>query len=101
MHLRSFGQSVPSLILKEVNTSTATLQEPHDLANDPYNNLYVADKLNNRVVMLCAGSIVGISVVKGNSPPVAPTVPNDVAFDWNLNLYVDLLDDKVMKYTRL
>ncbi|CAF2064204.1 unnamed protein product [Rotaria magnacalcarata] len=101
MYLRSFGQSVPSSILKKVNTAIATLQEPYDLVNDPYTNLYVADKLNNRAVMFCVGLIVGISVVKGNSPPAAPTVPNDAAFGWNLNLYMGLLDGNVMKYTRL
>ncbi|CAF2852635.1 unnamed protein product [Rotaria sp. Silwood2] len=55
---------------------------------DPYGNLYIVDSDNDRVVMHCANSTVGIVVAGGSSTTPDLDKPTAVALDSNLNLYV-------------
>lgn len=95
------GQSSPNKTLSQVNSTTNSLNTPHGITCDPYDNLYVADKANNRVVRYCAGSTVGTIVVGGTGTTPTITAPMDIAFDSDLNLYVVLYGNAVIKFQRL
>lgn len=100
IYLWTFNASSPVLSLSAVNASINTLNGPAGMTLDPYGNLYVADTGNNRVVMYCANSTVGIVIATGTTPPI--NSPSAVAFDSNLNLYVvSTNSDRVMKFTRI
>ncbi|CAF3325870.1 unnamed protein product [Rotaria socialis] len=88
VYLWTFGNNNPTATLNQVNDSTSTLKTPKGMTLDPYGNLYVVDSENNRIVMYCANSTVGIVVVGGSSTTPALNKPTAVALDSNLNLYV-------------
>jgi sugar lactone lactonase YvrE len=85
VYLWTFGASAPNVTLTQVSGSSNTLNNPYGITLDPYGNLYVADRNNDRVVMYCVNSTVGITVVGGT---FALNQPIAVALDSNLNLYV-------------
>jgi hypothetical protein len=102
IYLWTFGQSTPNLTVTIVTSPHPTFNNPQCLILDPYNNVYVADRDNTRVVRLCGGSTVGIPVVGEQSSTAVPNHPIDMAFDSNLNMYVVVSDScEVMMYTRL
>ncbi|CAF1132863.1 unnamed protein product [Rotaria sordida] len=102
IYVWTFGASSPSITLSQVTNSTkTTLNEPQGIIFDSSNNLFVADKKNNRVVMYCVNSTVGIPVVGESGTSPVPTNAMDVAFDSDYNLYVVTEDDEVIKYARL
>jgi sugar lactone lactonase YvrE len=85
VYLWTFGASTPNVTLTQVSGSPNILNNPYGITLDPYGNLYVADRSDNRVVMYCANSTVGIIVVGGTSVLNQPIA---IALDSNLNLYV-------------
>ncbi|CAF3769751.1 unnamed protein product [Rotaria sp. Silwood1] len=81
----------------------ANLNQPAQIALDPYGNLYVADMKGKRVVVICANSTTG-TVILGTGTSSTPTLKQvgGIAFDSNLNLYVsEMTLNQVYKYTRL
>ncbi|CAF4177925.1 unnamed protein product, partial [Adineta steineri] len=65
-------------------------------------NLYVADTDNDRVVMYCVNSTVGIVVAEDNNSVPSLQKPVAVAFDSDLNLYLVSTDsDQVVKLSRI
>ncbi|UJR29473.1 hypothetical protein I4U23_010685 [Adineta vaga] len=102
IRLWTFNSSTENGFLQTVNSSTTIIINQRGLVYDPYGNLYVADTPNNRIVMFCGNSTVGIVVAKYSSG--VPTVygPTSVAFDSNLNLYVaNMYSDNVVRFSRL
>jgi sugar lactone lactonase YvrE len=97
--LWAFGASSPISTLTNVNDSTHnSLNNPEGIALDPYGNLYVADRDNDRVVMYCPNSTAGIVVAIDSGGANSLQHPVAVAFDSNLNLYVATKDNgQVMK----
>jgi sugar lactone lactonase YvrE len=92
--LWAFGASSPVSTLTNVNDSSHnSLNNPEGIALDPYGNLYVADRDNDRVVMYCPNSTAGIVVAIDNSGPDSLQHPMAVTFDSNLNLYVATKDN--------
>ena len=101
IYLWTFGAATPNLTLTQVNSTRATLNQPWGLTQDRYSNLFVADRNNDRVVMFCANSTVGIPVVGETGTSPVTNAPMDVAFDSDSNLYVVLDGNVVIKYTRI
>ncbi len=100
IYLWTFGASTPNITLTQVSGTPNILNNPSGITLDPYGNLYVADRDNNRVVMYCVNSTVGITVVNGNTP--ALNHPIGVGFDSNLNMYVGTREgDNVVRYALL
>jgi sugar lactone lactonase YvrE len=100
IYLWKFGAFSPILTLSAVSTGSSTLNKPRGMALDRYGNLYVADSGNNRVVMYCVKSTVGIVVAVNTTPKLDK--PIAVALDSHLNLYVAIENgDKVIKFPRL
>ena len=98
VYLWTFNASSASVTLTAVDSSTSTLKKPRGLQYDIYNNLYVADRDNNRVVMYCPNATVGRVAVASSSLKQ----PYDVAFDSDLNMYVvDGGTHNVIKFNRL
>ncbi|CAF4153045.1 unnamed protein product [Adineta steineri] len=102
--LWTFGASSPSNTFQTVNDTqhNSLSSNPTRMILDPYGNLYVADRDNDRIVMFCANSTVGIVVAEdGNSGPSLKN-PLDLAFDSDLNLYVLPKDsNQVVKLSRI
>lgn len=90
----TFGAATPAVTLTLVNDGT-TLNGPRGIKFDSDDNLYVADESNERVVMFCANSTVGVVIANVTAQPV------DIAFDSQFNLYVALASNKIMKYAWL
>ncbi|CAF1305797.1 unnamed protein product [Adineta ricciae] len=102
VRLWTFSSSTEDGYLQIVNASTTTITSPRGLAYDPYGNLYVADTLNDRIVMFCGNSTVGTVVAKYTTGVPTVSGPSGVAFDSNLNLYVsNLYSDNVVAFARL
>ncbi|CAF4270879.1 unnamed protein product [Rotaria sp. Silwood2] len=80
--------SSPATFNQVNDTTKTTLNKPRGMTFDPYGNLYVADKDNDRVVMFCANSTVGIVVAANTGTTPKLDKPVAVALDSNLNLYV-------------
>ena len=98
VYLWTFNASTASVTLKQVNATTSTLSSPRGLQYDIYNNLYVVDRGNKRIVMYCPNATVGRVAVADSTL----NQPYDVAFDSNLNMFVvDADGQKVMKYNRI
>ncbi|UJR11554.1 hypothetical protein I4U23_015734 [Adineta vaga] len=96
-----FNAASPTLQLSQVNSSTSSLREPRGMTVDQYGNLYVTDLDNNRVVMYCDNSTVGIVVVGGTGSTPTLYSPIDVALDLDLNMYVVVENDnQVIKFSR-
>ena len=102
IYLWTFNASAPNVTLTQVDDNPNTLNNPSGIILDPYGNLYVADKENNRVVMYCVNSTVGITVVGGSGSTPTLDHPIAIGFDSNLNLYVGTDDgDNVVRYALL
>ena len=68
-----------------------TLYNPYDIALDYANNLYVADRHNNRTQKFVFGSLVGETVagnITASSTPTQLYFPSGVAVDSNQNIYI-------------
>ena len=65
---------------------------------DQYQDLYVADKDNDRIVMFPMNSTIGVPVVEGTSSGPILDKPMSIAFDSNMNMYVVCETNKVIKY---
>ncbi|CAF4219930.1 unnamed protein product, partial [Adineta steineri] len=85
IYLWTFGALSPSMTLQTVNDSHNTLNNQMGMVLDPYGNLYVADTGNNRVVMYCANSTVGVVVAEDNNSVPSLKKPVALAFDSDLN----------------
>jgi sugar lactone lactonase YvrE len=97
IYLWTFDASTPDITLTQVSGTPNTLNNPSGFTFDPYGNLYIADRDNNRVVMYCANSTVGITVINGTTP--ALNHPIGVGFDSNLSMYVGTHEgDNVVQY---
>ncbi|CAF1278186.1 unnamed protein product [Adineta steineri] len=71
--------------------STATqLSSPMGIALDKWNNLYVADRTNNRVQLFCNGNTTGITIAGNGAGGTTLAAPYDVKLDSKLNLYVSV-----------
>jgi sugar lactone lactonase YvrE len=76
-----------------------------DVTSDPFGNVYVADRYNQRVQFFRAGelngtTIAGITGVSGSNSTTL-TEPLSVALDSQLNLYVaDSVNNRVQKFLR-
>ncbi|CAF1492804.1 unnamed protein product [Adineta steineri] len=85
----TFGASSQNMSLQTVNDSQHnTLNNPTGIVLDPYGNLYVADRDNDRIVMYCVNSTVGIVVAEDNNSVPSLKKPVALAFDSDLNLYL-------------
>ncbi|CAF2847149.1 unnamed protein product [Rotaria sp. Silwood2] len=94
--------SSPATIYQVNDTSKNTLNKPRGMTFDKYGNMYVADRDNDRVVMYCANSTVGIVLVDDSTTSPKLDKPVAVALDSNLNLYVVSESGKnVIEYGRL
>lgn len=91
VYLWKFNTTTPSLILTNVIGGT-TLKNPKGMKLDTHGNLYVADYDNQRIVMYCANSTVGIVVATMDDQPI------DLAFDSEMNMYVLTENGLVSKY---
>lgn len=101
IYLWSFNSTIPDLTLSQVSGTTTTLKAPSGIVYDTFQNLYVADNGNDRIVLFCANSTVGTPVIEANGTIPEIKSPMDVAFDSDLNMYVVLDGDMVIKYTLL
>ncbi|CAF0802198.1 unnamed protein product [Adineta steineri] len=102
VYLWTFGASAPSMTYQTVNDSQNNLNNPEGMVLDPYGNLYVADRNNNRVVMYCVNSTVGIVVAEDNYSVLSLQKPVALAFDSDLNLYVVTENNgQVVKLSRI
>ncbi|CAF0831632.1 unnamed protein product [Adineta steineri] len=86
--------------------STSTLlNSPAGIRIDTYMNVYIADGGNNRIMLYCANSNVGIIIAGGVSAGNGPTQlsgPRGIAFDSAMNLYIgDTGNGRVQKFTKL
>ncbi|CAF4119796.1 unnamed protein product, partial [Adineta steineri] len=88
LYLWTFGASSSSMTLQTVNDSHNTLNNQMGMVLDPYGNLYVADRDNDRVVVYCVNSTVGIVVAEDNNSVPSLKKPVALAFDSDLNLYL-------------
>ena len=78
-------------ILNKAGPANNTLYNPYDIALDYANNLYVADRYNNRTQKFVFGSLVGETVAgntTANSTPTQLYFPSGVAVDSNQNIYI-------------
>jgi len=78
-------------ILNKPDTTNNTLNNPFDIALDYANNLYVADRRNNRTQKFLFGNLVGQTVAGNITSGYTPTqlyFPSGVAVDSNQNLYI-------------
>ncbi|CAF4098826.1 unnamed protein product [Adineta steineri] len=102
IYLWTFGASTPSIAYQTVNDGQNNFNNPEGMVLDPYGNLYVADRDNNRVVMYCANSTVGIVVAEDNNSVPSLKKPVALGFDSDLNLYLVSTDsDQVVKLPRI
>ncbi|CAF4077573.1 unnamed protein product [Adineta steineri] len=103
LYLWTFGASSQNMTLQTVNDSQHnSLNNPEGMVLDPYGNLYVADRDNDRVVMYCANSTVGIIVAEDNNSIPSLKKPVALAFDSDLNLYVvSINSNQVVKLPRI
>ncbi|CAF4038729.1 unnamed protein product [Adineta steineri] len=103
IHVWAYGASSQNMSLQTVNDSQHnSLNNPTSMVLDPYGNLYVADTDNDRVVMYCVNSTVGIVVAEDNNSVPSLQKPVAVAFDSDLNLYLVSTDsDQVVKLSRI
>ncbi|CAF3706401.1 unnamed protein product, partial [Rotaria sp. Silwood1] len=102
VYIWTFGNNSPTSTLSQVSATKNALAKPKGMVFDPYGNLYVVDSDNDRVVMYCANSAVGIVVVGGSSTTPDLDKPTAVALDSNLNLYVAISGGtKVAEFARL
>ena len=98
VYLWTFNASSASVTLTAVNSSTSILKDPRGLQYDIYNNLYVVDRGNKRVVMYCPNATIGRVAVASSTFDK----PYDVAFDSDLNMYVlDGGTHNVIRFNRL
>ena len=81
------------------NQKTSSIIEPNGLAIDNYNNIFVTDTYNNRILFLNMTSGIGNTIVgntkdgyEGDNGPAIQaslSIPNGLAYDNNLNyLYI-------------
>ena len=78
-------------IMNKGGTANNTLTVPMDIALDYANNLYVADRYNNRTQKFLFGSLMGQTVAgntTGNLTPTQLYFPSGVAVDSNQNIYI-------------
>ena len=79
--------------------SSGSLNKPRGILMDPYGNVYVADKDNNRIQMFCANSSAVVTVIGAGG---SLNQPSGIAIDSKLNLYVaNTEDNEVLKFLRL
>ncbi|CAF3899309.1 unnamed protein product [Adineta steineri] len=86
--------------------STSTLlSTPSGIKLDSHMNIYIADRDNNRVMLFCANSNVGITIagdVSGGSGPTQLRGPRGIAFDSEMNMYIgDTGNGRVQKFMKL
>ncbi len=85
IYLWTFGASTPNITLTQTSSNPNILSEPSGIALDPYSNLYVADKKNNRVVIYYVNSTIDITVVIGTGSTYAFNNPIPSVFDCSSN----------------
>ena len=69
--------------------STSTqLSAPMGITVDQWQNLYVADRTNNRIQVFFNGSSTGITIAGSGTGGTSLSAPYDVKLDSQLNLYV-------------
>ena len=100
IYLWTFGAPNPTHTLKQVGGTPKLLNNPLGMTLDRYQNLYVADNGNNRIVMYPVNSKIGIPVVVKTGAVPSLEKPMDVAFDSKMNMYVVLEKNQVLKYLR-
>ena len=78
-------------ILNKAGPANNTLFNPFDVALDYANNLYVADRHNNRIQKFLFGSLMGQTIAGNTTADSTPTqlyYPSGVAVDSNQNIYI-------------
>ena len=102
-YLWKVNASAPDITYNQVNsTGSTSISNPTGLKSDPYGNLYVSEKGNERVALFCANKTVGKDAVNQQTGATAISGPMDAALDSDLNLYV--VDDnqkRVFRFQRL
>ncbi|CAF3946015.1 unnamed protein product [Adineta steineri] len=89
-HVGSSSGTVIAGTAGSPGSSATQLSSPMGIALDPWNNLYVADRSNNRVQFFCNGNTTGITIAGTGAGGTTLSAPYDVKLDSKLNLYVSL-----------
>jgi len=85
--------------------SSSLLNDPTDVMLDPMNNMYIVDRLNQRIQFFVAGqtsatTIIGVNGQNGANAQLL-NLPSSVALDNQLNLYVsDAKNHRIQKFLR-
>ena len=94
----TFGATSPNKTLSQVSSGSSTFNHPTGIGLDIYQNLYVCNHDNGRVVMFRPNSTSGIVVIDGATSSPQVSQPTDVAIDSQLNMYVAVRAHKVIKF---
>ncbi|CAF1582415.1 unnamed protein product, partial [Adineta steineri] len=86
-------------------SSSSLLSNPMGVKIDIYQNVFVADRNNNRVQMFCPNSSIGITIagnVVSGSAATQLNGPRGIAFDSSMNMYItDYSNYRIQKFNKL
>jgi tripartite motif-containing protein 71 len=86
-------------------SSGALLNNPTGIKIDTYLNMFVVDTGNNRVLMFCNNSQIGIKIAgtgQGGSSATELNGPRGIAFDSSMNMYISDHDNgRIQKFLKL
>ncbi|CAF1203453.1 unnamed protein product [Adineta steineri] len=89
-HIGDHNATVVAGTAGSPGNSSTQLSSPMGMTLDKWNNLYVADRTNNRVQLFCNGNTTGITIAGNGAGGTTLSAPYDVKLDSKLNLYVSL-----------
>mgnify|MGYP001064850685 FL=1 len=91
-------------VFKTPGSTNNQLYQPYDIALDSMNNLYVADRCNNRTQKFLFGNLIGQTVagnLTANSTPTQLFFPSGITVDSDENVYiVDTYNGRGMFWAR-
>lgn len=82
--------------------SSTQLNSPVGITVDQWQNIYVSERMNNRVQLFCNGSSTGITIAGWGTAGASLLAPFDVKLDSQMNMYVvEYTGHRVMKFLKL